>query len=315
MEMFSMKYGSGNFSYRLVENWVQLPEGETFQDVCGIGIDQHDLVYLLNRSAHPIMIFSPHGRFLSTWGEGHFSRAHNCCMGSDDTIYCTDDVHHLVTKFDLQGNVLMILGTKGQPSDTGYRPTSDLFESIASITRSGPPFNRPTGVSLSSTGDIFISDGYGNACVHKFTPDGRLLFSWGAPGPGQSQFRLPHSVWVDRQNRVWVTDRENSRIQIFSAKGSFLSEWTNLIRPTDLCIDKNDVVYVSELCRRISIFTIDGHLITRWGNEGHEAADPLFLAPHGIAVDSRGDLYVGEVSLTYAKVDRGPRTIQKFARS
>jgi hypothetical protein len=110
-----------------------------------------------------------------------------------------------------------------------------------------------------------------------------------------------------------VTDRENSRIQIFTTSGDLVSEWTNVFRPTDLCIDENDIVYVSELCRRVSIFTLDGTLITRWGNEAHELTDPLFLAPHGIAVDSHGDIYVGEVSLTSAKVDRGPRTIQKFS--
>jgi DNA-binding beta-propeller fold protein YncE len=308
-----MIYGSGKYSYKLVEDWVQLPKGETFKDVCGIGIDGQDQVYVLNRSVHPVMIFSKGGDFLSTWGEGHFTRAHNCCMGPNDTIYCTDDKNHTVTKFDLQGNVLMVLGTKDQPSDTGYRATSDLFESLASITHRGPPFNRPTGVALSSNNDIFISDGYGNAGVHKFTQNGTLLFSWGGPGGEHSQFRLPHSIWVDRQDRVWVTDRENSRIQIFTTSGDFVSEWTNVFRPTDLCIDENDIVYVSELCRRVSIFTIDGELITRWGNEAHEITDPLFLAPHGIAVDSRGDIYVGEVSLTSAKVDRGPRTIQKFS--
>ena len=79
-------------------------------------------------------------------------------------------------------------------------------------------------------------------------------------------------------------------------------------------IDNSDIVYVSELCKRISIFTIDGKLLARWGNEGHDVADPLFMAPHAIAVDSKGDLYVGEVAMAYAKVDRGARTIRKFTR-
>jgi hypothetical protein len=73
-------------------------------------------------------------------------------------------------------------------------------------------------------------------------------------------------------------------------------------------------VYVTELCRRVSIFTLDGELLARWGNEGHAPESPLFLAPHTVAVDSRGDLYVGEVSMTHAKVDKGARTLQKFAR-
>jgi hypothetical protein len=112
-----------------------------------------------------------------------------------------------------------------------------------------------------------------------------------------------------------VTDRENSRIQIFDDKGKFLTQWTDLIRPQDLMIDEDDTVYISELCKRISIFTIDGKLLARWGNERHDVRSPLFIAPHAITLDSKGDLYVGEVPMSNAmKVDRGSRTVQKFAK-
>ncbi|NIM44588.1 MAG: hypothetical protein GTN80_02625 [Nitrososphaeria archaeon] len=205
------------------------------------------------------------------------------------------------------------MGTKDKPSDTGHREAPDLWERIASIKRGGPPFNRPTGVALSSTGEIYVSDGYGNARIHKFSQDGKLLFSWGEPGPAPGQFRLPHSIRIDKQDRVWVTDRENSRIQIFSDKGEFLTQWTDVIRPTDVFVD-DEIVYVSELCKRISVFTTEGKLLARWGNENHDVNDPLFVAPHVIAIDSRGDLYVGEVAMTHSKIDRGSRTIQKFTR-
>jgi len=309
-----MLYGSGEFSYELVDGWARLPEGQSFYDVCGIAIDDQDRVYILNRSNHPVMVFDRSGDLKSQWGEGYFGRAHGSCIGSDASIYCTDDQSHTVTKFDLEGNVLMVLGTKDVPSETGYEQRSDFWESLASITRGGPPFNRPTGVALSSTNSIYVSDGYGNARVHRFGPDGELLFSWGEPGPSPGQFRLPHSVWIDKYDRVWVSDRENHRIQVFNDKGIFQSQWTNLIRPTDLCIDAKDRVYVSELCKRISIFTMKGKLLARWGNESHDVNCPLFFAPHAIAVDSKGDIYVGEVAMTYAKVDRRSRTIQKFAR-
>jgi len=305
-------YGAGEYSFQLVDEWAKLPEGGSFLDVCGIAVDNRDRVYVLNRSKSPVMIFDREGSLISSWGEGYFDQAHGGCIGVDGSIFCTD-VSHTVIKFDAEGKVLMELGVKNNPSDTGYRPLPDFFESLASIKRGGSPFNRPTDVALSSSGDIYVSDGYGNARVHKFGPDGELLFSWGEPGPGPGQFRLPHSIWVDKIDRVWVTDRENSRIQIFNDQGEFLSQFTDLIRPTDLFID-DDVVYISELCKRISIFTIDGELLARWGNEDHDIHKPLFMAPHAIAVDSRGDLYVGEVAVTYAKVDRGSRTIQKFER-
>lgn len=309
-----MSYGSGKYTYELTKEWAELPEGQSFLDICGLAIDGQDRVYILNRSDHPIMVFDRDGNLLSTWGEGHFNRAHGSCIGPDNSIYCTDDRYHLVSKFTLEGKLLMTLGTKNQPSDTGYRDVPDLFERIASITRGGPPFNRPTGVALSSSGELYVSDGYGNARVHKFSPEGALLFSWGEPGPAPGQFRLPHSVRVDKEDRVWICDRENSRIQIFDGRGEFLVQWTDIIRPTDVFIDEDGTVYVSELCKRVSIFTIDGELLARWGNESHHVDDPLFIAPHDIAVDSKGDLYIGEVSFTQAKVDRGAKTIQKFIR-
>lgn len=309
-----MRYGTGEYTYVLVDEWAKLTEGESFVDIGGICIDFEDRVYILNRSSHPVMAFDTEGNLLFSWGEGYFDRPHGSCIGPDGSIYCTDDENHTVSKFTYEGKLLMTLGVRGKHSDTGYRNSPDLFEKIASITRGGPPFNRPTGVALSSSGEIYIADGYGNARVHKFSPDGKLLLSWGEPGPAPGQFRLPHSIWVDKYERVWVTDRENSRIQIFDGSGKFLTQWTDLFRPTDVFIDNEDVVYVSELCRRISIFTIDGKLLSRWGNENHDVRDPLFIAPHALAVDSRGDIYIGEVAMTHGKVDRGPRTVQKFAR-
>ena len=311
-----MVYGSGKYTYELCDGWAKLPEGESFLDVCGLATDSQDRVYILNRSPHPIMVFDREGSLLNSWGEGLFKRAHGSCIGSDGSIYCTDDGHHSVSKFTPEGELLLTLGNKDQPSDTGFVHTPGLTMTacLHTIKRGGPPFNRPTGVALSSSGEIYIADGYGNARVHKFTPDGTLLLSWGEPGTAPGQFTLPHSIWVDKQDNVWVVDRENNRIQIFNTQGKFLSEWTDLSRPTDMFIDNNDTVYVSELNQRVSIFTIDGKLLARWGNEGQDEDSPLFYAPHAITVDSRGDLYIGEVSKTFAKVDRGPRTVQKFVR-
>jgi DNA-binding beta-propeller fold protein YncE len=310
-----MRYGTGKYQYELVDGWAKLAKGESFIDISGIAIDSQDRVYIFNRSKHPMMIFDREGNLLSSWGEEHFTHAHGIYIGSDDGIYCTDDMNHTVTKVDADGHVLMTIGTRNHPSDTGYRNVPDLFEKISTITRGAPPFNRPTGVALSASGEIYVTDGYGNARVHKFSPEGKLLLSWGEPGAGPGQFRLPHSVFVDKQNRVWVTDRENSRIQIFDSEGHFLTQWIDLIRPQGLVIDDDDTVFIAELCKRISLFTIDGKLLARWGNEGHDVRNPLFIAPHAIARDSRGDLYIGEVSMTNVmKVDRGSRTIQKFAR-
>jgi DNA-binding beta-propeller fold protein YncE len=225
-----------------------------------------------------------------------------------------------VRKFSPDGSLIMTLGTEGRPSDTGYVEQPDLLSSLATITHAGPPFNRPTGVAFSSAGDIYVTDGYGNARVHRFSQDGRLLKSWGGPGTSAGQFRLPHNIWIDRHDHVWVPDRENSRIQIFDADGVFLTQWTDVVRPTDVFIDDNDIVYVPEIGHvggagpRVSLFTIDARPVTRWGCTPKDHQTDLFVSPHAIAVDSHGDVYVGEVALTHSGIDRGNRVVQKFCR-
>ena len=215
-----MLFGSGEYRYELVDGWAKLPEGWSFLDVGGIAIDSQDRVYVFNRSPHPVMVFDRGGNFLSSWGEGFFNRPHGARISKEGVIYCADDGNHTVSKFTLDGKLLATLGTKDKPSDTGYIDQPDFYASLETIVRGGGPFNRPTGIALSSSGDIYISDGYGNARVHRFSSDGKLISSWGEPGTGQSQFRLPHNIWIDSQDRVWVSDRENSRIQIFDAGGS-----------------------------------------------------------------------------------------------
>jgi DNA-binding beta-propeller fold protein YncE len=315
-----MLFGDGAYRYELVEDWAKLPQGRSFLDVGGLAVDSKDRLYVFNRSPHPVMVFDRGGAMVSSWGEGVFSRPHGIRIGRDGSVFCTDDGNHLVREFTPDGKLLMTLGNKDTPSDTGYVEQPDLLSSLATIRRGGPPFNRPTGVALSSAEDLYVTDGYGNARVHRFSRNGRLLLSWGEPGVAAGQFRLPHNVWVDKQDRVWVPDRENSRIQIFDAGGHFLTQWTDVVRPTDVFIDDDDVVYVPEIGHvadagpRISLFSIDGRVMARWGCAPADHKTDLFVSPHAVAVDSRGDVYVGEVALTHSGIDRGSRVVQKFAR-
>lgn len=312
--VIALEYGSGKFTYTLVEGWAKPPEGESLVDIVGISIDEDDKIYAFGRSRRPLIVFDRGGNTVDSWGEGLFKRPHGSCMSPEGHIWLADDDSHAVYLFTREGELLKTIGTVGQKSDTGHRNGLDIFEKLASITKSAGPFNLPTGVALSSTGDLFVSDGYGNARVHRFNPEGEHILSWGEPGAGHGQFRLPHNIWIDKQDRVWIPDRENHRVQIFDTEGNFLDEWIDLWRPTHVYMDKDETVYISELSRRISIFTIDGELLARWGNESHRMDDPLFVGPHVICVDSYGDLYVGEVATTFGKVDRGARTIQKFKR-
>ncbi len=161
--------------------------------------------------------------------------------------------------------------------------------------------------AVDSTGAIYVSDGYGNSRVHKYTAAGELIKSWGSPGSGPGQFDLPHCVRVDRHDRVLVADRSNNRIQFFDTEGNYLTEWGGLNHPDTIHIDEHDVVYVAELDQRISILTLEGELLARWGR-GERVDEPgEFLGcPHGIWTDSRGDLYVAEVQTD--------QRFQKFVR-
>ncbi len=297
-----------DFGYEVNDHWAQLPAGWSWQEVAGVATDSHDRVYVFNRGDHPLMVFDRQGRFLASWGEGLFARPHGIFIGPDDAVYCTDDMGHTVRKFTTDGRLLLTLGTSGQPSDTGA--TSMDFRTIV---RAGAPFHYPTNLALAADGSMYVSDGYGNARVHKFDAKGKLLFSWGEPGSGPGQFHLPHGIAIDRHGTVYVADRENSRIQLFTADGKYLTEWTDVARPCQVFIDKQGDLFISELGfraamwpgttapspdatgGRLSIFDAAGRLKARWGGGLHPCAAGDFFAPHGIWVDAQGDIYVTEV--------------------
>ena len=264
-----------NLVYEVVDGWGELPEGWIYTQVPGVAVDNHDRVYVFNRGLHPVIVYDREGKFLGSWGEGVFKTPHGIYIDSDDNIFCVDSGDHTVRKFDVEGKLLLKLGSVGEPGSFGE------------------PFNRPTDSAVSSKGDIFVTDGYGNSKVHRFTSTGELLLSWGEPGDGPGQFNIPHGVWVDRDDRVWVADRQNNRLQIFTGEGGYLDEWTGFSLPCTVYIDKLDRVYVSELRSRVSVLSIEGELLARWGGE-KSVAPGEFVAPHCAWVDSHGDLYVGE---------------------
>src|SRR6266540_1088026 len=316
--------------YEVVEGWEQLPSGYEHRDVAGVAVDLEDRVFLICRGDHPIIMYDENGKFLGSWGEGDFTyRTHGITIGPDNSVFCTDDGNHTIRKFTPSGKLLMTLGTMNTPSDTGYDG-----KDTRTVTRAGGPFNRPTNIAVSPTGDLYVSDGYGNCRVHQFSPTGKLKRSWGVPGSGPGEFFLPHGIAVSADGRVFVCDRENDRIQIFSPDGEYLTEWTDTQRPTHLVFDPQGRAYVSELWwhkgqtsqrhgpitearyGRVSVYDREGRVLARWGSQDQVAAGS-FAAPHGIAVDSRGDIYVSEVTWTFA-VSRGlapagTHAFQKFA--
>jgi DNA-binding beta-propeller fold protein YncE len=276
-----MSLGQGEFRYRLTPFRGRLPALWKYENSSDVGIDSHGRIYVIDRGPHPVLVFEPDGTFVGSWGEGGiFRKPHGIFVDSHDAIYVTDFSTQQVLKFTKDGKLLLELGNRDLPSGTYY----------------GEPFNMPTGVTVSPSGNILVSDGYGNYKVQKFSGEGKLLGSWGRPGKGPGEFALVHSLDVDRNGRVYVCDRENERIQIFDEDGRFLNQWTGLNLPSDICV-KGDVAYVTEQGLthppRISIFALDGTLLSRWGEEGE--AQTILRSPHGIQVNPDGVIFVAQV--------------------
>src|ERR1043166_5883152 len=215
----SVTVGNGEYRYEVVEGWGKLPDGWSFKEVAAVAIDSKDQVYCFTRGAHPVIVFDREGNYLHSWGEGVFTRAHGATMAPDETLFLTDDGDHTVRKCTLDGQVLMTLGVPGK----------------AAQYQSGEPFNRCTHVAFSPHGDIYVSDGYGNSRVHKYSRDGKLRFSWGEPGTDPGQFNVVHNICTDRDGWVYVADRENHRVQVFDGNGRYETQWNNMHRPCALC--------------------------------------------------------------------------------
>jgi DNA-binding beta-propeller fold protein YncE len=301
--------------YRVVEGWGRIPSGFRYQECSDVAVDSKDNVYVFCRGEQPVIVYDRDGNFLRSWGAGVFKRAHAVTIGPEDEVWVVDDSGHAIYKCTSEGKVLLTLGTPGKGAER----------------QSGKAFCQPTKVGVCArTGNVFVADGYGNSRVHKFDPAGRHLLSWGEPGTDPGCFNLPHAVVIDPAGTVFVADRENHRIQLFDSQGCYLAQWNNLHRPNGLVWDGR-FFYVAEgptgltinasvphIGNRVSILSPQGILVGRIGNAfgGEKPGD--FIAPHGIAVDSRGDIYVAEVTFSVKGQHETPpreiRSLQKFTR-
>jgi len=261
--MKGLAVGTGTHCYSVTRHWGKLPKGLAFGPLSAVAVDSKDRVYVFHRADPPIFVFDPSGGYVGSLGSGLIREPHGIAASTDDHLYLADREGHEVLKLTTSGQVVLRLGSKDHPS----------WQS---------PFNHPTDVAVSPTGDIYVSDGYGNSRIHRFTAQGELIASWGEPGSARGQFKVPHGISIDRHERVYVCDRDNHRIQIFSADGTFITEWTGFFRPMDIFIDPNEVVYVVDHTIRLTVLDRAGAILT-CGLTGGRA--------HGIWGDSKGDLY------------------------
>ena len=283
--------GSGEHRYELVPSWPEMPKYWAFGGPSDAAVNSAGEVHIFSRGDHPLTVWDQAGNFITSWGEGTIQAkgSHGIFITPDDHVWLSDMYQHVVTEHLPSGETVRELGMRMMPS-----PEWD-----------GRPFNMPTGIASSPTGEVFVSDGYGSHRVHRFSPAGELQHSWGEPGSGPGQFALLHNVGVDSRGRVFICDREANRIQIFDRDGNYLDQWTGFRGPADLWI-AGETIYVSEQFdgAGVSILTLDGDLIASWrGDKG--PGKGTIKSGHGICADSDGSIYV---------TDLGADRVQKFAR-
>lgn len=322
--------------FKVAEFWSSLPESDSYSEVSDVAVDGADRVYLLTRGLSRVIVYDRNGEFVTAWGEDVLSaRPHGLSIAGDGSLYVVDEGAHQIVHFDSDGRILAVIGT-GRASNTGHDfRQATLEDKLNTISASAGPFNLPTAVVEGPRGDLYATDGYGNARVHRFERDtGRLLQSWGEPGTGEGQFRVPHGLVVASGGRVIVADRENDRLQVFDLDGAFVAEWRDVQRPSAIAVDFDGNLLVAEIAwfsgersfrkgmvekmlpARLSLLDGEtGAVLGRWSEVNDGSGPGGLLSPHGIALDSAGNLYVGEVNASFGLGRSGVATgLNKFQR-
>lgn len=205
-----------------------MPEGWKFGRVSAVTTDSKGEVYVFqrNKKVDPIIVFDGKGKYLRSWGRGFFANPHGLRADREDNIWAVDNEHHQVYKFTREGKLLQTWGVKGQ------------------IGTDDKTFNRPTDIAFASNGDFYVADGYGNSRVVHCDKTGKYVRAWGKRGSAPGEFHIPHTIAIDSQDRVYVSDRENNRIQIFTADGKFLKQWTHLGSTQGMFITPNNELWI-----------------------------------------------------------------------
>ncbi len=287
--------------YTVVHGWPVLPEGRVLGPCSGVAVTGKGEVLVLHRGnrgtdarglipvSEPVVeVFDgTTGKLLREWGAGLFVVPHGISVGPDDHVWITDTGTSQVFEFAPDGRLLRTLGERGVPG--------------ADATH----FDRPTDVAPLPDGSFYVADGYGNSRVAKFAGDGHLLFQWGTPGTGASQFNIPHALAVDAKGRVYVADRVNDRVQVFDGTGKYLSEWKSpaIGRPFGLALLPGSRIAILDGGSNpdkvpdhdgVTIAGLDGREVGHFGRMGNQ--DGQFWIAHDIAADRAGNIYVVDIA-------------------
>jgi len=259
-----------------------MPESWKFGRVSAVATNPAGEVFVFQRGkkADPLVVFDSEGKYLRSWGMGMFGNPHGLRVDREGNVWVTDNGDHQVMKFTPKGELLMTLGIKRQPC------TDEKT------------FNRPTDIAFAANGDFYVSDGYGNSRVVKFSKSGKYLLTWGKRGTREGDFNIPHSVQVDSKGRVYVSDRENNRIQIFDANGKFLKQWTHLGATQNLFITPQDELWIITHRNNIENITYDtlSGRIMKIDLETGRVLGSMESPGHWLNVSSKGEIFIGSLT-------------------
>jgi peptidylglycine monooxygenase len=259
----------GDRRYRVERPWGDPAPDSQLAALSQLAVDSHGRVYAFQRAGPPVVAFEPSGAFCAAWGQGLIADAHGIFIAADDRVFLVDRDAHQVLIFTTGGEPLGALGTRHAP-------------------RFQAPFNHPTGVAVANDGEIYVSDGYGNSAVHRFSAAGEHMTSWGRPGAGPGEFSTPHAIWIDRADRVLVADRENDRVQVFDRGGRFLEAWGDFYHPMAIAEDDRGMILVTDQIPRLSMLSPGGELVGR--------CRAVWNGAHGAACNARGDIFLAETN-------------------
>lgn len=291
-------------AYQLVENWPQLPPGYILGNPTGIGIDSNQNIFIFHRagrewpliksmpgsyiSAKTILMLDRYsGKILNSWGDNLFIMPHGLTVDWNNNVWVTDVGLHQVFKFSHDGKLLMKLGKEKIPGKDSLH------------------FNRPTDVAVAADGSFYVSDGYKNSRIVKYSPSGKYLFEWGKKGKDEGEFNIPHGIELDEKGNVYVADRENNRVQVFDSTGKFINQWTgkNFASLTSVTYDKikkgffavDDLSWLKLRHKGSNIILFDsmGNTQMYFGRAGYYKGPVCWY--HDIAIDNEESIYVGDI--------------------
>lgn len=291
--------------YELVNNWLKLPKDLKLGNPAGISIDTNQNIVVFHRANREWPLFGTmpnrpinnktiliidknNGRLISSWGDNLFIMPHGLKVDHKNNIWITDVGLNQVLKFSHDGKLLMTLGEAKVAGNDSLH------------------FNKPTDIAITKDGSFYVSDGYGNSRVIKFSATGKYLLEWGKKGDKESEFNIPHGITLDKYENVYIADRENNRIQVFDPNGKFLKQFAApsfgalcavTFDPTQsklFAVDDFTFLKVKHRGSDVLIFDTSGKVRTRFGRSSSNAGNPSWY--HALAVDRYENIYVGDIS-------------------